>query len=232
MTQKYLFLNWVGGSGGNWLRYLIYLLEHNIKDTRIVNRVHYHKTPISIQFQKLIEILGDHAVAHENSYYYNGFCRFNFYLNCMVKYNIHDCKIDHEPVLNQIDTFASCAGYTILYPENTDLDYTWLYTDPEKFIDELFFFLDSIGFIYFKNRDVCHAKILEFKKTCIDPQQHLGNWESNLWIGFCLGIMKSKKIPLPFNFFEVSNNEDVLIDYLKNNENELVQATENLTLYV
>ena len=99
---------------------------------------------------------------------------FNAYLNeaSKVQFNPSNYNLDQAPLFDKITTLLDTsrswiknANYHDYYYNNIGLEYSLIFQDPEKFVDNLYEILDSINLSYNKNRKYCLLSIKNYKKT-------------------------------------------------------------------
>lgn len=177
----------VPGCGGYWVRALVKSLECDKFLIRVIGNT-FHDPNKARQFYMT------HNRDSATALFFNGSAYFNIFLNFMSKNKISDALVG-----DYIDIAARRAVDIMSYKSmKTDLDFNLIFLDQDKFIDDLFNLLDSSDIVYTKNKDICYRAIVEYKKTCTDPELHFDNFDSLDWIGWCLGIMKIETNQLPY----------------------------------
>jgi hypothetical protein len=177
----------VPGCGGHWLRSLVKSLELNEFLVIPINNT-FHDLTRAKQFYMT------HNRDSATALFFNGSAYFNIFLNFMNKNEISKAIVGEY-----IDIAALRAVDIISYSSTkTDLDFNLIFTNQDKFINNLFDLLDSSNILYIKNKDICYRAIDLYKKTCTDPELHFDNFESVDWLGWCMGIMKLETGHLPY----------------------------------
>jgi len=77
-----------------------------------------------------------------------------------------------------------------------DIDYLNLYNNPAAFINQLYTVLDTAGLDYTPNEEFVHQAIDVFLDTCVDVDQHLGNYNSLPWLAWGHAICSRRGIEL------------------------------------
>ena len=208
------------GAGGQWLKHLIYCLENNlsansstlnyhsepqsssidIHHASIINRAFkpvtttYKNSDLNqfekVAFNQKLELdkkIGDRT-AH-NYYWFNGLALFNMYLNASKKVvrPVTELSLTDQFELMTCDASSKLSDYL---NQPIDLDYNLIYTNTEKFITDLYTILDKENITYHQNDNLIIDGINKFKETCIDPSEHFNNFESDMWLAWCMGIIK------------------------------------------
>ena len=173
-----------GGAGGNWLGHLIYCLQYttSFADSPVIN---YHSSP------KGRNVRLTHDVSDKSKIFFNGRAVFNLYLNVVTKFRYKERKVDLLDIEQRFEIYASDGSGTLFFlEEKIDLDWNNIFQHPSLFIEQLYSLLDVTDIKYQKNNNFCLESINNYKKTCVDPNLHFDNWESELWLGWCNGISK------------------------------------------
>jgi len=187
------------GSGGNWLGNLIWRLETNGFELPEVNVV-FDGQPKSNRFlySHIFNILDGKTPIYDDRYMshdmvkFSSPCWFNQYINDAVKVRYHILNIGTTPIIDQFHLLTDSAIYirtdsrwqeTWKIPGK--LEYSLLYRDSEKFVDQLFALLDQCNVKYTPVREYCNASIEYYKSTCPQPSEHLNNFDSLLWLAWC-----------------------------------------------
>lgn len=185
------------GGGGNWLSNLIWHLEKADFSLPEVTVIFDQQPQCSIPFSH-----GLHAHSRSHTLFS---CKqlFNHYLNnaVKVKYHIHHIhQLSWQQQLFELSNgakhYLSSSDYYKFYCESIDLDYSLIFQQPEKFADCLIDFLNATGIAYTANRNYIHASMSHYTTTCADPTDHIGNWDSMLWLGFCHAITILDQLPI------------------------------------
>lgn len=193
-----LLVCYPSGAGGWWLSNLIHKLQINQFDNEHINTVNFHRHTRSNSVYVShypITTLPDNIV-YDQSINFTGSCFFNFYINVIEKLYV-DSNMLGESFHNDCHLLSCEALNKFNFPIKTDLDYTLIFNDPAMFIENLFSILDNSNIRYTKNTDICLQSINQFKNSCPDPQKYYGNYDSLIWLGWCIGLLKYMKQPIP-----------------------------------
>lgn len=189
------------GAGGNWLSHLIYCLQN--KRDEAWSEIHYHNAPRITSY-----VLHDHGsyekIRADRDIVIGGNCVYNFYVNFMIKWAFGDVNFHRYDFRIQIAKLTQFAYQSMMYYEffqsmNPHLEWTLLYTDEDKFIDDLFACLDSKNVMFYPDRKIASIKIAEYKSKNTDPMLSYGNLESVIWQSWCMGYMEKNKIEFNYN---------------------------------
>jgi hypothetical protein len=216
-----------GGAGGNWLSNLIHKLEtREYNNSTDENIVHFHKHKKSKNI--ILTHERDQFESAKHRFSFSDSCAFNFYLNGVVKFLLHDKSIDtlhHKKMLDILIDYAS-GSLDKIYLTTTDLYYTDMFLNPDKFVDTLFYLLEKNNLSVNKDKQIVIDSIKEFKITSIDPLLHFNNYSSIYWTGWCLGLIKFFNIPLSFNVLDLEIKE--LIEELKKFDDFFINETKKV----
>jgi hypothetical protein len=186
------------GSGGNWLGNLIWRLE--VDDFKLPSvDVVFDGHPQSNRFlySHVFNIFDGKTPVIDNIpdadlIKFSSPCWFNHYINDAVKVRYHIINIGTLTVTDQFHLLTDSAIYIrtdSLWQETWktpgELEYSLLYSDPKKFVDQLFVLLNQYNVKYTPNREYCYANIEYYKSTCPCPSEHLNNFNSLLWLAWC-----------------------------------------------
>jgi hypothetical protein len=227
-SRAKLIIVYPGGAGGSWLDNLIYKLENKM--------FIYYGSYIHTNFHSIDRsenLCVTHNCTIEDAIYFNGIYKFNFYLNIIKKHYLLDTTFLNSTFTEQIDKLSDQASLLIGFTNRVDLNYFDLWSDPDKFINELFNILDQHNLQYFKEKDICYNSIEQYKKTTVDPLLYLNNYDELVWLGWVCGIVKSKKIPLSFEIAstnsvsELANKLIINYDIFSNLTNQLTMLYDN-----
>lgn len=216
-----------GGAGGNWLSNLIYKLETNNyinNDGETVVHFHLHKKSKNI----LLTHERDQFESVNQRFAFSDSCAFNFYLNGLVKFLIHDNSIDTLPHKKMLDIMIDYASGSLdkIYLIEPDLYYSDMFLNPDKFSDTLFYLLEKNNLSFNKNKQIVMDGIKEFESSCVDTLLYFNNYASIYWIGWCLGLIKFFNIPLSFNVLDLEMKE--LIEELKKFDDFFINETKKV----
>ena len=225
--HKNLVFAYCHGGGGSWLGNLVWHLENsdfsidvpknNVFDSLPKSGKHY-RTRHSLEYY-------DPETPTFNSFD-DGACiikygtnkPFQIYLNELVKIRFGLCAPNQLTVFAKQFESATVAAKawmtdTVIldtYCNNLDLDYELLFVRPKVFIDNLFALLDTTKLIYAKNIEYCMLSIDNYKRTCPNPKNHVGNMTSMMWLAWCHALKMIHKLPIEnFNFMEATNIQEI-----------------------
>ena len=184
------------GAGGNWLSHLIMCLDRD--DHAPYLELNYHLSPRHPRV-----ITHDHGSYHRalpEDMVIGSDCVYNFYVNFIIKWAFHDKKLNDKDYFVQVMTMQSYIGmfyefYEFFQSMRPTLEWTDLWTNEEKFIDDLFLALQQRKMNFRRNRELAHQKIAEYKSKNVDPMLSFNNDDSLLWHGWCIGYMRYHNIP-------------------------------------
>ena len=175
-----LVLCFLGGAGGNFVSNMLSMLQDSTQ--QLHTDTHFHQSIRSID----IRLTHDEE---DKCRYFCGDYKFNMYLNAVIKYNITDRKQHTQQVSKQLELFNQVAYSSIIFQKDAlHINYDDLYIDPEKFIEDCFKMFDEAKIDYTKDYEIAARCVENFKTTCIDPRIYFGDINSNIWLGWCLGI--------------------------------------------
>jgi hypothetical protein len=205
-----LLVCYPSGAGGWWLTNLIHKLEINQfqnEEARVKN-FHQHPQSTNVYVSHYpITPLPDNLV-FENKINFTGDCFFNFYLNVVEKLYINSKKIylDAEHYSNDCHLLSCEALNKFNFPNEVDLEYQLLFTDPTKFIDQLFAHLDHSKIAYTKNTKLCQSSIQQFQRSCNNPVTYINDYSNIIWLGWCVGLLKYMQQPVPAYDSQLADN--------------------------
>lgn len=198
------------GQGGHWLLNLIWRLETNRFELPNVDVVYDGQTTTGSFHSSHIFNLFDNKTATfdvspgPNLIKFSSPCWFNQYLNDAVKVRYKILKLGAESILEQFHLMTDSAIYIrtdqlwqTTWSNPGQLEYSLIYQNPEKFIDQLFSILNQYNIKYNPNREYCRASMAHYKSTCPSPTQQLNNFDSLLWLAWCHAELLITGIPLP-----------------------------------
>jgi hypothetical protein len=172
-----------GGAGGNWLTHLIACLEQTA--TIDLPKVNYHKSKKT----ELFKLSHDHD--NTSGYFFNGKALFNMYLNVMKKLRKEEMHFDAMCIEDRFDLMASEASSKLFfYGKKIDLNWDDIFKNKQKFVEDLYKMLDNCNIRYTKNDITVFDSIDSYKETCVDPEPIFNNFDDELWLGWCNGVMK------------------------------------------
>ena len=184
MITSRLTICFLGGAGGNFISNMLFNLQYPpvMADLYSHTDKHYHRAMRSWDIT-----LTHHPV--DNCKYYTGNFKFNIYLNGIYKYNILDHDSNKLPKIAQINKYKQAANFSLkFFADNIDINYDDIYLDNTKFVNDCFDVFDYANIQYKKDYTIANKCLQKFKKTCVDPDIDYMNWDSFIWLGWCLGI--------------------------------------------
>lgn len=209
MTQP--IIRYPKAGGGHWLGNLVW--HHQTRDWTIPEaRVVFDLTPQgNIKLDHWFETYPDgtpkfYQFDYKQNKLFSTDCKFNMYLNFCTKlrYNFH--HIERLSPIDQIFDLSNTAVFLMTnkhvdqyYCHNIDLDYAWIFQDPDQFINWIYVFMDNYNIPFTDNRAYAHASINYYKSTCANPADIVGNYESIIWLGWCHAVSTLKNITLKEN---------------------------------
>ena len=197
------------GSGGNWLGNLIRRLETGQFELPTVDVI-FDNQPQSDSF-RLSHVfnlfdgqsLTFDSINNTDLIKFSSPCWFNQYINDAVKVRYKIFKLGNKSILEQFHVLTDSAVYIrtdqlwqTTWGDPGQLEYSLIYQDPEKFIDQLFLKLDQNNIKYTPDREYCRTSISYYKSTCPSPTQQLNNFDSLLWLAWCHSELLITGIPL------------------------------------
>ena len=218
MSIKFKF---PGGAGGHWLSHLCYCLE-NGSENNIPHAKNFHQHKLSQH------VIGEH---HPDDCHFilSTQYSFNIFLNGSVKnehYNIPDDWYRNTDQYFTISNYYLSAEWHAEFGIGIDLDISWTSTDPERFINTLFRLLELHGVAYTPDIELCIRKIKQFKETCINPNDYIGNLDNKYWQVWCLGFFDADLVLTSYENIEQ-------IKYLiQSKHKEIVELTKKLSYIV
>jgi hypothetical protein len=211
------------GGGGRWLAHVIRCLDTKNFSVDSVVPKNYHKHPTTFR------ILIDHEFAEDIApFVFSGTCRFNMFLNFNTKFRFLENYngINEKTELDQLFTLVDEASwrlstaYANRYLTKIDIDYNNLYHDQNKFHNQFKEYLYQVGIMDY-NKEFVDIKIDTYKKTCVSEKNYISNYDSILWIAWCLGLCTQHNIDVPF----VINHPNDVKEFLKSHGDFFIQQT-------
>lgn len=185
-----LIINFPGGAGGNWLSNLIFNIETKLHKVP-TNNLEYHNSPKS----KLVKLT--HNIDADIGINYNTVYCFNVYINVIIKGNSNSLEC-----LSAVDKIQLCDNHAenvIKWStQRIDLDYAWVYTDIEKFVNVLKTLLAKLN-VQEPDIEYILRSIARFKETCPDPMLYFADYTSPIWLGWCTGYLRHNNISIDIN---------------------------------
>ena len=211
-----------GGAGGNWLSHLIYCLEKNIKifvSDKFKNLNFHNKTKT-----RSIELT--HDITVQDCKIFSGNALFNIYLNVLHKLRYKELNLKRFPVNFRFETMANETASKLEFQSlKADLNWNYLFTDNERFSLQLFELLDNFKIQYTKNYQTVKESIDIYVNTCIDASLYFDNWNEEIWLGWCLGIMKYEN-----NICPIVHSVNEAYDFLYPNRRYFLEYSMNKCL--
>lgn len=200
MADNIVVVRYPSGTGGNWLSCVVSQLEAGT--TRIQpSQLNFHN---SVTWPKSKSILAthNHVVNFTGYFVYSTPAVFRCYLNCWKKWRGQQKYFQTYSLMAQLLDLSNNVRWRMSedhyenFLRRIDIDYLNLYQDPAAFIDQLHTVLNTAGIDYRPNEDFVHRAIDVFRDTCVDVDQHLGNYNSLPWLAWCHAICTSRNIVL------------------------------------
>jgi hypothetical protein len=92
--------------------------------------------------------------------------------------------------------FISNNDFHNFYAKNIDLDYSMIFQNPLLFIEKLFVLLDELDLSYTRDVEYCLSSISLYRKTCVNPMDHYGNYQSLVWLAWCHALCLTNNIEI------------------------------------
>lgn len=245
-SDKILLFVFPPGGGGAWLVNLIYQLETNLMDcsdekliifdhtvkSQTVERAHAFK-----YFDSNPDIIYNIDDTKFDKKLFSLTYPFNMYLNSAYKVTMHNMRADTKQFNEQFELLTCNAKANVTdtlfneyYQTNVDLDSKLIYTDPDKFIDNLFFYLDYHNVVYTKNMEICYNSIRKYRQSCLNPINVIGNMTNIYWLAWCHSLKMIHELPIYCNFLEISSIEEAS-EALLLIQDQCLQLTKPLCFY-
>lgn len=195
-----------GGAGGNWLLYLIYQLQRDIKyPVNFGTNFHSLPKPDNIGLSHNHDLLSD-----KYTKFLNGTSFFNIYLNVMYKLRLAEQQIFQLPIDERFELMAGETSTKLFFIDKPmDLQWEDIFNYESRFIDSFYDLMNTWSLEYIRNDSVIINSIAVYKKTCIDPSTIFDNFENELWLGWCTGILKHE-----LNDWPIINSMEQAQDFL------------------
>ena len=220
-------LTYCHGGGGSWLGNLIWHLYNNeyTPSTQRKNSV-FDKNPIENPLAAVghaLEYTDQKVIVYDTwSEYqivkYGTEYPFQLYLNEVNKVRFAHLNYASLPLAEQFDGLTNTGKAwmtdTIMheyYCKNLDLDMRLLFVDAAEFINQLFAILDTRSIPYSKNIDYCMQSIKQYKSSCPNPKNHIGNMNSLLWLSWCHALKMIHKLHYTsnINFTQIKEIDEI-----------------------
>lgn len=216
-------LTYCHGGGGSWLGNLVWQLYNNDFSLPTDKDYVFDGNPIDNPLMTVGHAFEywdtQKPVIHDWSRFdvikYGATQPFQLYLNEVAKVRFTLLKYTELELVNQFDSITNAAKAWMTDPvtahyycSNLDLDMKWLFVDCKEFINQLFAILDTRAIPYAKNIDYCVQSINNYKRSCPNPKDHIGNTSSLSWLAWCHAVMMVNKITTP-SFFDFSKAQSL-----------------------
>ena len=212
------------GSGGSWLANLIGQLETSTFDlpnnkltfdqSSRKTMINYHEIPQDGQL-----VFRDAHVVDSPYLVFSTQCRFNILLNLVYKkwFNPEFHNMQEKYTINQqfmnITNHATYlltdSQYQQLFFKQIDLEYSLIFKDPVLFAEKLYNFLDLAQLSYTKNTDQVLLNIKNYLRTCENPADHVDNYKSIVWLGWCHALCIQHQIPIQAQVTQLTTVDDL-----------------------
>lgn len=200
MANDIVVVRYPSGTGGNWLSCVIAQLEAGTGDIQ-PSQLNFHD---SVAWPKSKSILATHnPVSPAAGYFvYSTQAVFRCYLNCWQKWRSQQRYFQTYSLPMQLFDLSNNVSWRMSedhyenFVRRIDIDYLNLYQDTDVFIDQLYTMLTTAGLDHTPNDDFVRQAIAVFLDTCVDVDQHLGNYNSLPWLAWCHAICSRRGIAL------------------------------------
>jgi hypothetical protein len=199
------------GSGGSWLANLIGQLETSTFDPPN-NKLTFDQSSrkTMMNYHEILQdgqlVFRDADVVNSPYLIFSTPCRFNILLNLVYKkwfnpefHNMQEkCTINQQfmNITNHATYLLTDSQYQQLFFKQIDLEYSLIFQDPVLFAEKLYDFLDLAQLSYTKNTDQVLLNIKNYLRTCENPADHVDNYESIVWLGWCHALSIQHQIPI------------------------------------
>lgn len=235
MKQAYI-IHPIGG-GGHWLSAMINSLESN-------NLTIPENTLWFDQLKGSKHIVNNHGAYWNLGYFqkedlsaydpvilFSTEFIFNLYLLDAGKAKFNSARQGNILSMNTIDQFFYLSDYARFmltdqdfynfYCNDIDLNTRWLFQQPELFIDQLFAQLDRAHIHYAQDREYCRASVQVFVHSCERPDDHVGNYNSLIWLAWCHALSLIHNLPVDGIF-----SQDNLAELLAPHSDRFIELTQ------
>lgn len=200
MADNIVVVRYPSGTGGNWLSCVVAQLEAGTDDIQ-QSQLNFHD---HVTWPKSKSILATHnpVVNTANYFVYSTPAVFRCYLNCWKKWRSQQQYFQTYSLMAQLLDLSNNVRWRMgedhykSFVRRIDIDYLNLYHNPDAFILQLYAVLTTAGIDYKPNSDFVHRAIAVFQDTCVDVDQHLGNYRSLPWLAWGHAICTSRNIVL------------------------------------
>lgn len=187
-----------GGAAGHWLSYAIWYLD-NYSNTDIVCAPNYHSTALGRGCQVTHDYI---ANAPRLSSCYS----FNLLLNGLLR---DPQSLSFETWNEKFNSVSDSACFMFgaewhqEYLRHIDIHWENLFVDRQKLTDEM-------STVFNKQYDVEIVSRLAagYCATVENPMNHVDNWDSVYWLGWCSGVLFANSIPAGIDY-ENCDSSDV-----------------------
>lgn len=224
------------GGGGKWLSNLIYSLNSNdlrvipsslnfhseiYKKTNLVRIAHYPSDDIDVS-KYTVETIETH----------DSFCGLrSSFISLVCAYDKFWIFNDYFKSLTQIEQFFYLTDdsrwrtnnpvFNKLYLERIVLNFDFLYTNPNLFVQQLFDWLDQKNISYVADKDYVLRSINNFKSTCY-LDKHFGIVESPVWQAWCHALIIDNNFCIDFS---IADNFQQFLKYVDKNNQQFKDLT-------
>ena len=200
MADNIVVVRYPSGTGGNWLSCVIAQLEAGTADIQ-PSQLNFHD---SVTWPKSKSILATHnpVVIADRYLVYSTTAVFRCYLNCWKKWRSQQQYFQTHSLMAQLFDLSNNVRWRMgedhyeNFVRRIDIDYLNLYRDPDAFIAQLYTALTTAGVDYQPNDNFMRLAMDVFRDTCVDVDQHLGNYRSLPWLAWGHAICTSRDIAL------------------------------------
>jgi hypothetical protein len=196
-----MILSYPGGVGANWLVKVI-------NQTPILSgRVNFHYDRSK---NRSISLVHETDVT-KFDYLYSGSSYFNFYINVLLKYFIHEARIfDSDQYATSFLTCVNTARYICKFEqinEHLFFNFDELVNAPAVFVTKVNQLQTKLGVgitgieDFIKQRDI-------FISTCVNPLGVYENFDNMFWVCFVIGqLMNYDCVPTDFIISDPDNQD-------------------------
>lgn len=167
------------GAGGRWLSSLIKCLINNRPWANKLKNFHGSIDPAGFRFNHNMLNVSGHFCGNSS---------FNIFINQVIKSDQFG-SIENETI--RLTEYGDVANYILNFRNCTpDLNFDLLFTDRNEFIESLYNFLTLHSITFNKNDKLCNDAIDNYITTCADPKDFFDNWDNEVWLGWCKGVLR------------------------------------------
>jgi hypothetical protein len=237
------------GGGGHWLSSVIRQLEFKNKvlphpqenttwfdQLRLSDRI---ETPHGASWQTG-NFIKDDLSSYKKIILFSTEYLFNLYLLDVGKAKFNPMRNGNILDLSIVEQFFSLTDYARFiitdqdyvnfYCKNIQLNSRLIFQDPEQFIIDLFDLLDNNQLPFDRDRDYCLQSINIYLKTCMNPKDHLGNFESLSWLGWCHALSMIYNLPLN-GILKTAESIDDIASILYPHKDQFIKLTKPMMFY-